>query len=68
MQTYLLAGIGDGAGLVVAEDVHWFDPSTSEVLRALLSSAEGRLLVVITGRPGDWPPDDLPHKVFHLRP
>ncbi|MGO8937442.1 MAG: adenylate/guanylate cyclase domain-containing protein [Mycobacterium sp.] len=68
VQTYLLAGIGDGAGLVVAEDVHWFDPSTSEVLRALLSSAEGRLLVVITGRPGDWPPDDLPHKVFDLAP
>jgi tetratricopeptide (TPR) repeat protein len=68
VQTYLLACIGGGAGLVVAEDVHWFDPSTSEVLRALLSSAEGRLLVVITGRPGDWLPDDLPHKVFDLAP
>jgi len=27
VQTYLLACF-DGAGLVVAEDVHWFDPST----------------------------------------
>jgi class 3 adenylate cyclase/tetratricopeptide (TPR) repeat protein len=68
VQTYLLARIGGGAGLVVAEDVHWFDPSTGEVLRALLSSAEGRLLVVITGRPGEWLPDDLPHKAFDLAP
>ena len=28
VRTYLLASVGDGAGLVVAEDVHWFDPST----------------------------------------
>ncbi|HWT48004.1 MAG TPA: adenylate/guanylate cyclase domain-containing protein [Mycobacterium sp.] len=68
VQAYLLARIGGGAGLVVAEDMHWFDPSTGEVLRALLSSAEGRLLVVITGRPGEWLPDDLPHKVFDLAP
>ena len=26
VQTYLLACVGGGAGLVVAEDVHWFDP------------------------------------------
>ena len=32
VQTYLLACTGGGAGLVVAEDVHWFDPSTREVL------------------------------------
>ena len=36
MQDYLLACLGGGAGLVVAEDVHWFDPSTLEVLGALL--------------------------------
>ena len=52
VQTYLLACLGDAAGLVVAEDVHWFDPSTLEVLGSLLDAADGRLLVVITGRPG----------------
>ena len=28
VQQYVLACIGDQAGLLVAEDVHWFDPST----------------------------------------
>ena len=55
-------------GLVVAEDVHWFDPSTLEVLGALLDAAEGRLLVVITGRPGGWLPAGWPVKVFDLAP
>ena len=41
VQTYLLACLGGGAGLVVAEDVHWFDPSTLEVLGSLLDAAEG---------------------------
>jgi hypothetical protein len=68
VQTYLLACLGGGAGLVVAEDVHWFDPSTREVLGALLGTAVGRLLVVMTGRPGGWLPDGWPHKVFDLAP
>ena len=66
VQTYLLACLGGGAGLVVAEDVHWFDPSTLEVLGALLDAGEGRLLVVITGRPGGWLPAGWPVKVFDL--
>ena len=32
VQEYLLACLGGGAGLLVAEDVHLFDPSTVEVL------------------------------------
>jgi hypothetical protein len=68
VHTYLLACLGDGAGLVVAEDVHWFDPSTSEVLGALLDTAGGRLLVVMTGRPGGWLPEAWPRKVFDLAP
>jgi class 3 adenylate cyclase len=66
VQTYLLACLAGSAGLVVAEDVHWFDPSTREVLGALLDAAGGRLLIVMTARPGGWPPDDWPHKVFDL--
>ena len=68
VQTYLLACLAGAAGLVVAEDVHWFDPSTRELLGALLNSGEGRLLVLITGRPGGWLPKDWPHKAFDLAP
>ena len=53
VQTYLLACLAGGAGSVVAEDVHWFDPSTREVLGTLLDKAGGKLLVVMTGRLGE---------------
>lgn len=65
---YLLAYVGDGAGLIVADDVQWFDPSTLEVLGSLLAAAEGRLLVVMAGRPGGWLPAGWPVKVFDLNP
>jgi class 3 adenylate cyclase/tetratricopeptide (TPR) repeat protein len=68
VQTYMLACLAGRAGLVVAEDVHWFDPSTREVLSALFDTAEGKLLVVMTGRPGDWLPTAWPHKSFDLAP
>jgi class 3 adenylate cyclase len=68
VQTYLLTCIGGGAGLVVAEDVHWFDPSTRELLGALLDRGEGRLLVVMTGRPAEWLSTEWPHTVFDLAP
>ena len=68
VQTYLLACLGGGAGLVVAEDVHWFDPSTIEVLGSLLEASQGRLLVVVTGRPGGWLPAGWPVTVFDLTP
>jgi hypothetical protein len=42
-----------------------FDEDTS-ILGALLGSANGRLLIVITGRPGDWLPDDWPVNVVEL--
>ncbi|WP_077077852.1 ATP-binding protein [Mycobacterium numidiamassiliense] len=68
VQRYVLACIGDHAGLVIAEDVHWFDPSTLELLNALLTSADGRLLVVATGREGDWLQNDWPVTLFDLSP
>ncbi|MEO6793387.1 MAG: AAA family ATPase [Mycobacterium sp.] len=66
VQQYLLASLNGDAGLLVAEDVHWYDQSTLEVLGALLKASRGRLLVVITGRPGGWLPADWPVKVFDL--
>ena len=68
VQQYVLACIGDRAGLVVAEDVHWFDPSTLELLNSLLTAADGRLLVVLTGREGDWLRTDWPVTLFDLAP
>jgi class 3 adenylate cyclase/tetratricopeptide (TPR) repeat protein len=68
VQQYVLACIGDRAGLVVAEDVHWFDPSTLDLLNSLLAAADGRLLVVLTGREGDWLRTDWPVTLFDLAP
>jgi class 3 adenylate cyclase/tetratricopeptide (TPR) repeat protein len=68
VRQYVLACIGDHAGLVVAEDVHWFDPSTVELLNSLLTGADGRLLVLVTGREGDWLRTDWPVTLFELSP
>ncbi|MCW2689794.1 MAG: adenylate/guanylate cyclase family protein [Mycobacterium sp.] len=68
VQRYLVACLGSGPALLVAEDLHWFDPSTLEILGSLLDAGEGRLLVVMTGRPGRWLPDSWPVKVFDLKP
>ena len=68
VQQYVLACIGDQAGLVVAEDVHWFDPSTLELLNSLFAAADGRLLVVMTGREGDWLRTEWPVTLFNLPP
>jgi class 3 adenylate cyclase/tetratricopeptide (TPR) repeat protein len=65
---YVLACIGDHPGLVIAEDVHWFDASTRELLDALLKGTDGRLLVVLTGRGGDWLQTDWPVTLFELSP
>ncbi|MGO9385383.1 MAG: ATP-binding protein, partial [Mycobacterium sp.] len=65
-QQYVLACVGDQAGLLVAEDVHWFDPSTLELLNSLLATADGRLLVVLTGRKDNWLRTDWPVTLFEL--
>ena len=68
VQEYLLACFGGGAGLLVAKDVHWFDPSTVKVLGRLLGVRGGRLLVVMTGQGGDWLPACWAVKLFDLQP
>lgn len=47
---YLLACIGAGPAVVLAEDLQWFDASTLDVVEALLGASTGRLLVVLTAR------------------
>ena len=39
---YLAACGGDKAALLVAEDVHWFDPSSLEVLGTVLRGGTAR--------------------------
>ena len=68
VQHYVLSVPPRSAGLVIAEDVHWFDPSTIELLNSLLASADGRLLVVVTGREGDRLRTEWPITLFDLAP
>jgi class 3 adenylate cyclase len=68
VQQYLLACIGAQPGLVVAEDVHWFDPSTLELLNSLFAASDGRRLMVLTGREGDWLQTEWPVTLFELLP
>ncbi|HTZ16240.1 MAG TPA: adenylate/guanylate cyclase domain-containing protein [Mycobacterium sp.] len=68
VRRYVLACLHNQPGLVIAEDVHWFDPSTRELLNSILAAADGQLMVVVTGREGDWLQNDWPAKVFALEP
>jgi class 3 adenylate cyclase len=68
VRSYVLSCLGERPGLIIAEDVHWFDTSTSELLAALLTADSGELLVVLTGRPGDWQNTDWPMSVYNLAP
>jgi class 3 adenylate cyclase/tetratricopeptide (TPR) repeat protein len=65
---YLRACLGEGPALLVAEDAHWFDLWTIDVVGALLCANPRRLLVVLTCRPEGWLPDGWPMKVFDLAP
>ncbi|VEG40764.1 protein kinase [Mycolicibacterium flavescens] len=68
VEGYLRACFGEAPGLLLAEDAHWFDSSTLEVLGQVLGGAEGRLLVVITGRDGTWLDPQWQVKLFDLKP
>jgi class 3 adenylate cyclase/tetratricopeptide (TPR) repeat protein len=63
---YLLACADGGPAVVLAEDLQWFDPSTLDVVRSLLGSKTGRLLVVLTGRDVGSLRNLTPVEVFDL--
>lgn len=65
---YLRAAVANGPVVLIAEDMHWFDPSTLDIVGALLRNAPPTLLVVMTGRQGPWLRDDWPVDVFDLAP
>ena len=69
VRDYLIACLGDGAaGLVLAEDMHWFDTSTTEVVRSLLGAGLGRMLVVMTSRQQAALPDASLTEIFEVKP
>lgn len=65
---YLLACAGGGPLLVIAEDLQWFDPSSDDVITALLRCGTGRLLAVLTGRDLAALPDVAGLDVVELAP
>jgi class 3 adenylate cyclase/tetratricopeptide (TPR) repeat protein len=63
---YLLACLGTGPGLVLVDDMHWFDEDTVDVVQALLREDRGELLVVMTGR--QFPTLEGTTRTFALKP
>ncbi len=54
---YIVQCSAPNTGLIMFEDAHWMDPTTSEFLDLLISRAEtAGLLLIITFRPGFTPP------------
>ncbi|MHA7650367.1 adenylate/guanylate cyclase domain-containing protein [Mycobacterium sp. ML5] len=68
VRDYLVACLQGVPGLVIAEDAHWFDRTSLEVLDGLLDGADGRVLLVVTGRDKGWLPDSWRETVFDLKP
>lgn len=50
VRDYFLACLDGGPGVVLAEDLHWYDTSTLDIVDALLRTDTGRLVVVVTTR------------------
>ncbi len=47
---YLLACLPDGPALILAEDTHWFDEDTREILAKLVDDVAPGVLIVMTSR------------------
>ena len=50
VRDYLAACFGNGPGLLLVDDMHWFDEDTIELVASFLRDNSGRLLVVMTAR------------------
>ncbi|MET0699200.1 MAG: adenylate/guanylate cyclase domain-containing protein [Mycobacterium sp.] len=66
VKDYLLAHLGTGPGLLLIEDIHWFDEDTIEVVQSVINEEHGQLLIVITGR--QLPPLEGSLRIFNLKP
>jgi class 3 adenylate cyclase/tetratricopeptide (TPR) repeat protein len=47
---YLAACFGDRPGLLLVDDMHWFDEDTIDLVTSLMHNNSGRLLIVMTAR------------------
>ncbi|MCT7658126.1 ATP-binding protein [Mycobacterium deserti] len=65
---YLLACFRDSAGVLLIEDLHWFDASTIDVVNALVDLRSPRLLIVMTSREAASIPRATSVKWFDLSP
>jgi class 3 adenylate cyclase len=65
---YLLKCFGDGPGVLLFEDLQWFDASTMDVVSALLDANSPRLLMLLTSREEAAIPGTPNVKRFNLSP
>ena len=65
---YLLSCFGNDAGVLLVEDVQWFDASTLDVVNALLGANSTRLLVVLTSRDASSFSNESNVRRFELSP
>jgi class 3 adenylate cyclase/tetratricopeptide (TPR) repeat protein len=63
---YLIACTQGRPGLVLVEDMHWFDPASVKVVNSLLAANLGRVLVVMTSRTREALPDDSLTEVLEV--
>ena len=68
IRDYVFACLGDAPGLLVVDDVHWFDPASLEIVGSLIDADASRLLVVMTGRDGAKLPGTASVDVVDLEP
>jgi class 3 adenylate cyclase len=65
---YLLKCFGDGPGVLLFEDLQWFDASTMDVVSALLDANSTRLLMILTSREEEAIPGSPNIERFNLSP
>ena len=67
---YVVACTSGEPGILVAEDLHWFDHATRELLAELMGSGPGNMLIVATSRTpelGSWEAIELRPLTFGAR-
>lgn len=65
---YLLSCFRNGAGVLLVEDLQWFDASTLDIVTALLDINSPHLLIVLTSREAASIPDATGLEWFNLSP
>lgn len=65
---YVLSCFDQSHGVVVVEDMHWFDPSTASVVRSLVGTGRPHILPVMTSREPTALPDSSGITLFELGP